>query len=129
MDIASGADLDPSSTEPTTAGWGTTSSGGSQSNVLLAVNVPVVDQDTCAKVLTVDDTMLCAGGVANQDSCQGDSGGPLTVQTDAGEALVGVVSWGNGCGLAGYPGVYARVSIAKGWIDSVLGNVYKAKWV
>ncbi|KAJ0393985.1 hypothetical protein P43SY_007500 [Pythium insidiosum] len=113
----------------TTAGWGTTSSGGSQSNVLLAVNVPVVDQATCAKVLEVDGTMLCAGGRANQDSCQGDSGGPLTAQVSGREALIGVVSWGNGCGLAGYPGVYARVSTAKGWIDSALGSSYKATWV
>ncbi|KAJ0397581.1 hypothetical protein ATCC90586_005145 [Pythium insidiosum] len=116
-------------TTATTAGWGTTSSGGSQSNVLLAVNVPVVDQATCAKVLKVDGTMLCAGGRANQDSCQGDSGGPLTAQVSGREALIGVVSWGNGCGLAGYPGVYARVSTAKGWIDSALGSSYKATWV
>jgi trypsin len=106
------------------AGWGTTSSGGTQSNVLLQVSVPVVAQTTCATRLRIDSTMLCAGGQTNRDSCQGDSGGPLMT---TGNALIGVVSWGNGCGLANYPGVYARVSVAKSWIDSNTGNL--ASWV
>lgn len=105
------------------AGWGATSSGGSGSTVLRQVTVPIVAQNTCAQVLSIDSTMICAGGQANRDSCQGDSGGPLTVN----DVQVGVVSWGNGCGLAGYPGVYARVSVVKSWISSTTGNL--ATWV
>ena len=45
---------------------------------------------------------------------QGDSGGPLI--STAGDGVspgqnyehIGVVSWGNGCALAAFPGVYAR---------------------
>lgn len=48
------------------------------------------------------------------DTCQGDSGGPLV---DDETKLVGVTSWGEGCGLPQYPGVYARVSHASDWID------------
>ncbi|TYZ69359.1 hypothetical protein PybrP1_004239 [[Pythium] brassicae (nom. inval.)] len=107
------------SSTATVLGWGAMSSGGSQSSVLRQVDVPVVAQATCANVLDVDSTMLCAGGVANKDSCQGDSGGPLL--NSAGR-LIGVVSWGNGCGLAGYPGVYSRVSAAQSWILSTTGN-------
>jgi secreted trypsin-like serine protease len=109
----------------TAMGWGTTSEGGSQSNVLRRVNLKIIDNKTCSKNLDVDTTMLCAGGQLNKDSCQGDSGGPLVVEKSGGDVLIGAVSWGIGCGRLNYPGVYARVSVARTWIDSVAPGV---KW-
>ncbi|KAL3660461.1 hypothetical protein V7S43_014611 [Phytophthora oleae] len=103
----------------TVMGWGATEQGGSQSNELLRIDVPIVNNTACAKVLDVDATMLCAGGELDMDSCQGDSGGPLILEKPAEDVLIGVVSWGNGCGRVGYPGVYARVSVAREWLGNV----------
>lgn len=35
------------------------------------------------------------------------------------KTLVGVTSFGEGCGLAGYPGVYAKISSARSWIRRI----------
>merc|ERR1712032_855539 len=64
----------------TVTGWGTTSSGGSTSNVLLEVDVQVISNSECnAAYGGITDNMLCAqdaSGNGGSDACQGDSGGP-----------------------------------------------------
>ena len=63
--------------------------------------------------------MVCAAyEVGGKDSCQGDSGGPI-VDASTG-VLVGAVSWGTGCALAGFPGVYARVGSMRDFIDQYI---------
>lgn len=94
------------------------------SSVLMQVE-QVPQEAACAKVPDYAGrspaTTICAGSPARadgkvQDSCNGDSGGPMTRAQGSGRVLVGLVSWGKGCALAGVPGIYTRVSAYRGWI-------------
>jgi secreted trypsin-like serine protease len=42
--------------------------------------------------------------------------GPLVANVNSKVTVVGVTSFGNGCALASYPGVYSRISAQKSWI-------------
>jgi secreted trypsin-like serine protease len=62
---------------------------------------------------------ICAGGEQGKDACEGDGGAPLVCQGMTGRwYVVGIVTWGVGCGLPGVPGVYARVDRFKNFINS-----------
>jgi len=108
----------------TTMGWGATSSGGSSSNTLLEVDVPI--DDSCGNYSNSDITnnMVCAGdGNGGEDSCQGDSGGPLIMTNSDGEyELIGIVSWGYGCAEAQYPGVYSKIHSRLNWFFGYIGE-------
>jgi hypothetical protein len=49
-----------------------------------------------------------------------DTGGPLYTKSGTLE-LRGIASWGIGCGLPQFPGVYTEVSRYRTWIDQVTG--------
>jgi len=110
--------------EAAVIGWGAIKEGGSQPSVLQQVTVRVQTNDECKKNYGGDapggivDHFLCAAN-PGRDSCSGDSGGPLIVQNGPGAQWVqaGIVSWGIGCGLAPYPGVYTRVTSFMQWIN------------
>merc|ERR1719510_1386903 len=101
----------------TVSGWGTLTSGGNQPTVLHDVSVTVETNQACNSAYGGDITsnMICAAS-PGKDSCQGDSGGPLVIEENGRYSLVGVVSWGYGCAMAEYPGVYARVTAQMNWI-------------
>ncbi|KAL3786221.1 hypothetical protein HJC23_002472 [Cyclotella cryptica] len=103
--------------------------------VLMSVNVNVISNQDCENSSgtlagwelsyngRITDKMLCASD-EGRDSCKGDSGGPLVIQGMNGDGtddlIVGVVSWGVGCGLPDFPGVYARINPSYAWIKHVV---------
>lgn len=106
------------------SGWGVTrENSGSLSNILRYVQVPIVNTTRCQETYgsRVTSDHICAGYQSGgRDSCQGDSGGPLVRVVDNRYELVGIVSFGYGCGQPGAPGVYTRVASYIDWIKANL---------
>ncbi|MGW5847949.1 S1 family peptidase [Streptomyces sp. NPDC055254] len=100
--------------EASVYGWGDTSGFGDYAYALRAARVTVLSDEACGRAYPGDaggqyraDSMVCAGhDEGGKDACQGDSGGPLVAQG----RLIGLVSWGRGCGRADSPGVYTRIA-------------------
>lgn len=116
---------DPAGRYGTVVGWGRTAEGGMIPSVVQEVQVPILTLRQCRamkyRASRITSYMLCAGRGA-MDSCQGDSGGPLLVNTGDRYEIVGIVSWGVGCGRPGYPGVYTRVSRYLNWLKHKLDD-------
>ncbi|XP_055299882.1 serine protease 1-like [Sitodiplosis mosellana] len=99
------------------AGWGTTA----KSIELLIANVSVVPREICNGAHSHDGKVgphaFCAGSMhGGTDTCQGDSGGGITRQN----RLVGVVSWGRGCGRKTFPGIYTNAYEYRDWIEKTI---------
>ncbi|GLV32013.1 uncharacterized protein CBL_07772 [Carabus blaptoides fortunei] len=116
---------DPAGLEGVVVGWGRTSEGGMLPGIVQEVAVPIWSLTQCRamkyRASRITNYMLCAGR-GKQDSCQGDSGGPLLVHNGDKYEIVGIVSWGVGCGRPGYPGVYTRVSRYLNWLKNNLDD-------
>ncbi|XP_030607411.1 uncharacterized protein prss56 [Archocentrus centrarchus] len=129
----------PSGIEPPTgspclvAGWGSLYEDGPSADVVMEAKVPLLPQSTCKSALgkeLVTNTMLCAGYLSGGiDSCQGDSGGPLIYQDRISGRfqLYGIISWGDGCGEKGKPGVYTRVSAFSDWIQAEIQKSFGSR--
>ena len=131
----------------TVSGWGLTNESDrtSASSTLQYVSVPIINNKMCSNsyssLIRIDpELQFCAGNDQGQDACAGDSGGPIVRygknKTDLlvgfysishieflfrkiedRFTLIGVVSFGKGCGRAKYPGVYVKVKNFLTWIN------------
>ncbi|ALC48181.1 CG3795 [Drosophila busckii] len=101
----------------TVVGWGSVIQYGPLPDELINANLTVLSDHTC---MNIDDGyrpgMICANNPDDfeVDSCQGDSGGPMFCN----DKVVGVVSWGQGCGTPNSAGFYSDVYYFKSFIDA-----------
>ncbi|NXI59935.1 TMPSC protease, partial [Chloroceryle aenea] len=105
------------------SGWGRTKEKGNTSAVLKEAQVEIIPSSNCnsseAYGGSVNNNMICAGSRSGgTDTCQGDSGGPLACSDPrtGKHYLVGIASFGVGCGREKFPGIYVRVSQYSSWI-------------
>ncbi|KAF5295126.1 hypothetical protein FQA39_LY13277 [Lamprigera yunnana] len=98
------------------AGWGRTGEKEDTSTILKKAVVPIWAKKDCYNSGYGEDrlseNMFCAGHKEGKiDACQGDSGGPLQTKNQAGVMdVIGVVSWGRGCGRPNLPGIYTKIN-------------------
>ncbi|CAL8100213.1 unnamed protein product [Orchesella dallaii] len=109
-------------------GWGRVSETSPFSIILKEIVVPIWGFSECESQLRknfgtsykLSETAVCAGETGH-DACDGDGGGGLVCfdgQRKQWE-LMGVVSFGIGCGKGSTPGVYSSVGVYHNWINSL----------
>ncbi|KAM6436354.1 uncharacterized protein PHA67_023595 [Liasis olivaceus] len=106
------------------SGWGITAQNSVKtSDILQEARVNILDTKKCNSSQWYNGAMsphtVCAGyEEGGIDTCQGDSGGPLMCRTSPGSLfyMVGITSWGKGCGEANSPGIYTSIRHFLEWI-------------
>ncbi|XP_048485826.1 serine protease snake [Plutella xylostella] len=119
------------------SGWGLTEHNGAESDLLQKVILTKFTDEECERFYRPGPntdrhfklgyqpaTQLCYGDKETaKDTCQGDSGGPLQVKNrriNCMYTLVGVTSFGKGCGVIGAPAIYTRISHYVDWIERIV---------
>ncbi|XP_005373486.1 PREDICTED: coagulation factor XI isoform X1 [Chinchilla lanigera] len=101
-------------------GWGYTKLRDKIQNTLQKAKIPLVSNEECQtryRRHRITNKMICAGyREGGKDACKGDSGGPLSCKHNEVWHLVGITSWGEGCGQRERPGIYTNVVKYVDWI-------------
>lgn len=88
--------------------------------------MPIVSNEVCRGVYEdyhITGNMFCAGDRRGRhDSCAGDSGGPLLCRDPASHrwTVLGITSFGEGCGKRGKYGIYTRLPNYVRWVHRVM---------
>lgn len=111
------AEVLPQSGKAVLTGFGRESEYSEQpSETMKQVEAPIIDTNICRQNYFPDEIssdMFCAGDLEGEaDGCQGDAGSPLVLDGK----LVGILSFGKGCGRQGYPSVYTSIPHVYSWI-------------
>ncbi|KAK4883234.1 hypothetical protein RN001_006553 [Aquatica leii] len=107
----------PSDIDCLTIGWGSINSAEETSDNLQIIRLKTFDTNRCKwqhsfwTIQKVSDANICTYTKYGEGACHGDSGGPL-IQN---KLQIGIVSWGNPCGI-NFPDVFTRVSSYIKWI-------------
>ncbi|XP_006902867.1 PREDICTED: vitamin K-dependent protein C-like [Elephantulus edwardii] len=111
--------------EMVVTGWGYRSeTKRNRTFILNFIKIPMAPRNECIQAMhnMVSENMLCAGILGDpRDACEGDSGGPMVTSFRGTWFLVGLVSWGEGCGRLHNYGIYTKVSHYLDWIYSHIG--------
>ncbi|XP_069802769.1 chymotrypsinogen A-like [Dendropsophus ebraccatus] len=122
--IAASADVFSVGERCVTTGWGYIN-GITQTSPskLQQVTLPLLSDTECQRYWgdQIQSNMICAGA-SKADACKGDSGGPLVCQRDGTWILTGIVSFGSPICYGYIPGVYAKVTALRSWMDQTIAT-------
>lgn len=103
----------------TVAGWGNTikqpprlDNGSNYPDRMRVARVPIVSDARARDAYgrSYVGSLMVAAGREGKDTCSGDSGGPMFAWQGDKRYQIGITSFGRGCALRGYPGVYTEVN-------------------
>lgn len=91
--------------------------------VLREAKVYIKDPDDYTEIINEETNIIASGNEIDSsgfttDTCSGDSGSPMICNGK----IVGVTSYGMGCGEPKFPGVYTKVSAFKDWIYTIISK-------
>ncbi|XP_003513589.1 transmembrane protease serine 12 [Cricetulus griseus] len=111
------------------SGWGRTKEEGNGTNILQEAKVHFISREICNSKMSyggvIPNTSFCAGHENGTfDTCRGDSGGPLMCYLPEHKRyfVMGITSYGHGCGRRHFPGVYSSPSFFKQWLTEHLSQ-------
>ncbi|XP_042120487.2 transmembrane protease serine 12 [Peromyscus maniculatus bairdii] len=105
------------------SGWGRTKEEGSPTSILQEARVHFISREVCNSEQSyggvIPNTSFCAGHENGTfDTCRGDSGGPLMCYLPEHKRyfVMGITSYGHGCGRKHFPGVYSNPAFFQQWL-------------